>query len=295
MDRHKITRKIATYGLCSNVFLAIIKLAAGLLSNSRAMLADGFNSLGDVFSSVMTFAGNRISSTPKDSDHPYGHGKAEYVFSAIIGVSLLLVAWSTVKGSAESLTNPQPLTNIPLLVGTGVVTIVTKTLLYIQASRKGKTLKSPLIMATSEDHRADVFVTSGTLIGIAGHSMGYKWMDGAVGILISAWIGFAGIKVLLNAYNVLMDSSKQSAPLIQKAKEYILTLNGIEHIDMVNAKPVGTCFLIVVKVTVDGEMNVLTSHRITKNIKEYLLLDEDIADVIVHVNPLQEHAGESKL
>lgn len=295
MDRHKITRKIAYYSLCTNVFLAIVKLAAGLLSGSRAMLADGFNSLGDVFSSIMTFAGNRISSTPKDFDHPYGHGKAEYVFAAIIGVSLLFVAWTTVKGAAESLTNPQPITNIPILVGTGVVTIVTKTLLYLQASRAGKTLKNPLILAASQDHRADVFVTSGTLIGIAGYQMGYKWMDGAVGILIAAWIGYAGIQVMLNSYNVLMDSSKQSAPLILKAKEYINTLEGIEHIDMVNAKPVGTCFLIVVKVTVDGEMNVLTSHRITKNIKEYLLQDEDIADVIVHVNPLQEHAGESKL
>src|SRR5690554_1293231 len=102
MNRYKQTRRVAGWGIISNIILLIIKLAVGFISNSQAMIADGFNSAGDVFASTMTYVGNRIASQPEDRDHPYGHGKAEYIFSMIISFSLLIVAYRVFRSSLQA-------------------------------------------------------------------------------------------------------------------------------------------------------------------------------------------------
>ena len=79
-ERNKLTRKVGILGIVGNIFLFIIKIIVGIISNSMSMIADSFNSAGDIFASFMTWLGNRISSVPNDEDHNYGHGKAEYIF-----------------------------------------------------------------------------------------------------------------------------------------------------------------------------------------------------------------------
>src|SRR5690349_14138250 len=93
MDRHSRTKVIAVLGILGNIILLVLKLSAGLISKSQAMIADGINSAGDVFASVITFTAGMIAGRPEDSDHPYGHGKAEYIFSMIISFTFLLVAY----------------------------------------------------------------------------------------------------------------------------------------------------------------------------------------------------------
>lgn len=103
MDRFQLTKRVAVLGIAANILLLVLKLSVGLVSRSQAMIADGFNSAGDVFASVMTFMGNRISSKPEDETHPYGHGKAEYIFSMIISFSLLLVAYKILQNSLNAI------------------------------------------------------------------------------------------------------------------------------------------------------------------------------------------------
>ena len=89
MDRNNRIKRVAILGIVGNILLLIAKLMVGLTTRSQVMIADGLNSAGDVFASVMTYIGNHISAQPGDEDHPYGHGKAEYIFSMIISFSLL--------------------------------------------------------------------------------------------------------------------------------------------------------------------------------------------------------------
>ena len=91
-DRYKTTKKAGIFGIIGNVFLLIIKAIVGFVFKSQAMIADSFNSAGDIFASLMTFIGNKISSAPDDDDHNFGHGKAEYIFSMFIGLSMIFVA-----------------------------------------------------------------------------------------------------------------------------------------------------------------------------------------------------------
>ena len=92
MDRYESTKIAGIIGIIGNIFLLIIKSFIGFISHSQAMIADAANSAGDIFASIMTFIGNKIASEPKDKSHNFGHGKAEYVFSLFISISMMFVA-----------------------------------------------------------------------------------------------------------------------------------------------------------------------------------------------------------
>lgn len=91
-QKYNITKKAGIYGIIGNIFLLIIKAVFGFIFKSQSMIADSFTSAGDIFASLMTFIGVKIASVPKDKDHNFGHGKAEYIFSMFIGISMILVA-----------------------------------------------------------------------------------------------------------------------------------------------------------------------------------------------------------
>ncbi len=284
MDRFKTTKRVALLGIAANIFLLSIKLTAGFLSRSQAMIADGFNSAGDVFASVLTLVGNSIARKPEDKDHPYGHGKAEYIFSMIISLSLLFVSYTIFKSALSSILNKAAFEVSWFLITVAIVTILIKLILFIYTNRIGKNLENLLVLANSEDHRNDVFVTAGTLIGIIMGYFGITWIDGAVGIGISLWIFYTGIKIFISAFKVLMDTNIDPA-FMDSTSRLIAGIKGVDHIDSINAKPVGAGYILLIKVSVDGEMSVNESHKIASEIKVRVKDIKGIKDAVVHINP----------
>lgn len=287
MDRYKQTNRIALFSLLGNVFLAIIKVTAGIFSHSNAMLADGLNSAGDVFSTLVTFVGNAISKKPKDEDHPHGHGKAEYIFSALIGLSLLFVAFKAMQTAVSSFMQPEPIQHVGIVLAICFVTIVLKAFLFFYTNRSGKKSRNPMILALAEDHRSDVFVTSATVIGVLGSHFGIAWLDPLFGIFIAIVIGRAGFLVLRDAYMVLMDTTQSaSSPLIEFATRTIVRFPEVDHIDSIVARPIGTRYFLEIKISLPGDMTVRDSHQVGKAIELELLKNENIADALIHINPM---------
>ena len=103
MDRFKSAKKASTLGILGNIFLLVIKGLIGIMTKSQAMLADTLNSAGDIFSSLMTYIGNKIASKPKDEDHNLGHGKAEYIYSMLISIIMMVMAALIIKDGTEAL------------------------------------------------------------------------------------------------------------------------------------------------------------------------------------------------
>lgn len=285
MDRFKLTKKIAIMGIISNIMLLIIKLTVGFISKSQAMIADGFNSAGDVFASVMTYVGNRIASKPEDKHHPYGHGKAEYIFSMIISFSLLAVAYKSLSGSLSSIIQKRVFIFSWWLTAVAIFTIIIKTCLFLYARAAGQREDNLLIIANAEDHRNDIFITLSTLLSIIFGAYNIYWLDGIVGIGISIWIAYTGIKIFQSSYNVLMDTSIDKA-MEEKIIKIINSVEGVDHIDSVSAKPVGINFILIVKVSVRGDMSVNKSHSVAASIKHKLKSLKNVSDVVVHVNPV---------
>jgi len=282
--RHRSTKRVALWGICINILLLVLKLFAGFTARSQAMMADGFNSAGDVFASFMTFLGNRISSRPEDQEHPYGHGKAEYIFSMIISFSLVLIAYTVFKGALDAVLNSERASFSWWLVIVAISTIVLKLLMFFYTRKVGRKHDSLLVIANSEDHRNDVFVASGTLIGVFSGIYGILWLDAVIGMMISIWIAFTGFRIFSSAYSVLMDTNIDKT-LKDGIWEIVEKVEGVDHVDSILAKPIGVGFIVIVKVSVKGSMSVDEGHKVAAIIKAKLKIEKNVNDVVVHINP----------
>ena len=120
MNRYKSGKIASILGILGNLFLLIIKCIVGIITNSQAMIADSINSASDIISSILTFIGNKIASKPRDEDHHLGHGKAEYIYSMLISILIILVAITVFKDSLVSLFNPS-IFNFSILIKVNVI------------------------------------------------------------------------------------------------------------------------------------------------------------------------------
>lgn len=279
--------KIASIlGVVGNSFLLIIKGIIGIITGSKAMLADCLNSASDIFSSIMTFIGNKIASIPRDDDHNLGHGKAEYIYSLLISIVMILVSLFTIKDSIFSLIYKGVYKFNIFLIVVCIITIVVKLLLFLYTNSIYKKYHSLLIKANSKDHLNDCILTSLNLISIVLSYYGVYFIDGIVGIIIALFILITGLKIYKESYDVLMDKSislatkKRVIDIINKHKE-------VKKINHFNATPVGYKYQISFTIFVDGNLSTFDSHSIADSLeKEITGTIDDIYLTVIHVNPI---------
>lgn len=285
MDRYNSTKKAGIFGIFGNIFLLIIKAIVGFASHSQAMIADAANSASDIFASLMTFIGNHIASEPGDKTHNFGHGKAEYIFSMFISISMIFVAAKLLYDSTISLFLQEAFTFSWFLVAVCIITIFVKFSLYLYTHRLFKKYDNILLEANMKDHRNDCIVTTFTLISILASLLGIYWFDGVVGIGISIWICYTGIKIFIESYNVLMDISIDSHTekmILDLAHSY----KEIKKLDDISSSPVGYQYVIVLTIYVDGNMSTFDSHALADSLEKDITKLEKIYKTIIHVNPI---------
>lgn len=287
MNRYDSTRRAGIFGIFGNIFLLIIKSIVGIVSNSQAMIADAANSAGDIFASLMTFIGNRIASEPGDKTHNFGHGKAEYIFSLFISISMIFVATKLLYDSTISLILQETFLFSWFLVAVCVVTIVVKLFLFIFTYKLSKKYNNILLEANMKDHRNDCIVTTFTLISILLSLVNIYWFDGIVGIGISVWICYTGIKILIESYNVLMDTSIDNTTekmILDIAHSY----KDIKNLDEISSTPVGYQYIIVLTIYVDGNLSTFDSHKLADSLEQDITKLDKIYKTIIHVNPIEQ-------
>ena len=284
-EKFIITKKAGIYGIIGNIFLLIIKAIVGFVSKSQSMIADSVNSAGDIFASLMTFIGNKIASVPKDDTHNFGHGKAEYIFSMFISISMILVSAKLLYDSVITLIFGSELQFSWFLVIVCIATILTKLCLYFYTKKAFKKYNSILIEASMKDHRNDCIVNSFTLLSILLALADIYWFDSIVGIGISIWICYTGVTIFIESYNVLMDIS-----IDDKTKDLILDIvhsyKEIKNIDDLVSSPVGDRYLIFITIYLDGNMSTFESHELADNIENTINGLEKVYKTVVHVNPI---------
>ncbi|MCR5147241.1 MAG: cation diffusion facilitator family transporter [Clostridia bacterium] len=286
MNRYKETKKASILGIIANTFLLTIKLIIGIMTNSQAMIADTVNSGGDIFSSLMTFIGNKIASKPRDNDHNMGHGKAEYIFSMLISISMILVAIKSFSNSVNALIHKEYFRFSWMLVVVCCITILTKFCLFLYTRMISKRHDNLLIRANSNDHRNDCLVTACTLISTLLSLANIYWFDGIVGIGISIWICYTGIKIFIESYNVLMDKAFSEASK-QEVLDIVKKHSEIEGVQDFSSTPVGYKYRISFTILVDGNLSTFESHDIANNLESEIEENiEEIYLVVIHVHPV---------
>ena len=285
MDRYKKTNIAGILGIIGNIFLLIIKGTIGFITHSQSMIADAANSAADIFASLMTFIGNKIASEPKDSTHNMGHGKAEYIFSLFISLSMLIVALKLLFDSALSLINQNSFKFSWMLVIVCAITIIVKFLLYLYTAKISKEFNNLLLEANKKDHRNDCIVTTFTLISVLLTLANIYWFDSVVGIGISIWIFYTGLQIFIDSFNVLMDKALNEDDK-NKILEIINSYPEIKKINHLNSTPVGYKYLISVTIFVDGNLSTFASHDIADKLEDELDKLDFVYLAIIHVNPI---------
>ena len=284
-ERYNTTQKVGIYGIIGNIFLLIIKAIIGFVSMSQAMIADAFNSASDIFASLMTFIGNKIASEPGDEDHNFGHGKAEYIFSLFISISMILVSAKLLYDSIMTLIVGDKLIFSWFLVGVCILTIITKLFLYFYTKSAFKKIDNILLKANMKDHRNDCIITTFTLISVLLTLLQIYWFDGLVGVGISIWICYTGITIFIESYNVLMDISvddKTKDLIVQIAQTY----KDIKDIDKISSTAVGSKYIIFLTIKVDGNMTTFDSHDLADKLEKDIETLDRVYKTIVHVEPI---------
>lgn len=220
-----------------------------------------------------------------DSTHNFGHGKAEYIFSLFISVSMIIASGKLLIDSILSLINKNELVFSSFLIIVCIITIVIKLFMFLFTRRLYKNFNNILLEANYKDHRNDCFVTSFTLISIVASLFGIYWLDGIVGIGIASWICFTGIKIFIESYNILMDIS-----IDENTKNIILDLassyKDILKVDDLYSTPIGDKYIIVLTIYVDGNMSTFYSHQLADSVEKDICCLENISHAIIHVNPM---------
>ena len=251
------------------------------------MIADAFNSAGDIFSSLMTFIGNKIASKPSDDDHNLGHGKAEYIYSMLISIVMILMSLFVFKDSLSSIIYRKTYDFSIWLVVVCLITIFVKFCLFIYTNFLYKKHNNLLIKANSIDHRNDCVITFLNLISCVLALKGIYIFDGIVGVGIAIWIAITSFKIFKESYDVLMDKSiKEEAK--QKVLDIIKKHDEVKKVIHFNSTPVGYKYQISFTIYVDGDLSTFESHEIANRLEKEI--DNEIEEIyltVIHVNPIK--------
>lgn len=274
-----VERVIITEGLV-NLVVLVAKFIVGLMTGSLAIIGDAIHSLTDVINNIVAWMVMRISRTPPDREHPYGHRKFE-TLAVFFLASLLIVLAFELAMRAISKENTQIVSSswgLTIMLGVLVINIVLSTW---QRSR-AKALKSDILLADASHTFADVLTTVAIIIGWQLSAMGYYWLDRVAALAVSGFIFYLAYTLFKRALPVLTDKYALSP---EKLSNAVMQVEGVRKVKKVRSRWIGDEKLVDLVIAVDPDLPTQESHQITDNI-EILLGDKfDVYDVSVHVEP----------
>ena len=270
-----------------NSVLTTVKLVAGIVGHSHALVADAVESLADIFSSVIVWRGLVIADAPADEDHPYGHGKAEPIAAAIVSAMLFLAAaWITIEAFREIRephSAPAPFTLVVL-----VVVIIIKENLFRFVLREAAVVESSAVRSDAWHHRSDAITSLAAAIGITVALLGgrgYEMADDVAAIVAAAIIAWNGWRLARPAVNELMDRAP-SREMVEHIRRIAETASGVEAVEKCLVRKMGYHYYVDMHVEVDPQMTVQRSHEIAHEVKDRIRSQIDtVRDVLVHIEP----------
>ncbi|MDT0125953.1 cation diffusion facilitator family transporter [Paenibacillus sp. RRE4] len=276
----------AWISIAAYLVLSAFKLICGYLFASSALVADGINNATDIVASVAVLVGLRISQKPPDSDHAYGHFRAETIAAllasfimAVVGLQVLVEAvrsWYAGDYTA------------PNLWAAGVASICAVVMLgvYRYNSRLAQKINSQALHAAAKDNRSDAWVSIGAAVGIVGSQFGLPWLDKVAAILVGLLICKTAWEIFRDSTHLLTDGFDQKQ--LTDLRSAVARVPGVETIKDVKARVHGSHVLVDVVIEVDGGLTLVEGHEICNQVESRLKRSHNIMHVHVHVEPRSE-------
>ena len=289
--KRKIYR-VTFVGFVVNLVLSVLKLAAGIVGRSGAMVADAVHSFSDLATDVVVIAFARISAKPRDDGHDYGHGKYETLATIIISLALGIVGAGILAGSIRDIRIvvdggllPRP--GLVALVAAGV-SIVVKEILYRYTVREGRAVDSPSVVANAWHHRSDALSSLGTLVGIAcAYFLGQKWRiaDPIAALVVAVFIFKVAFGIFRESIDRLVDRAADT-DTVAAMRRTMLRTPGVVRVDDLKTRLFGSRTYVDAEIAVDGALPLRDAHAIAERVHHELEHDfPDVKHCTVHVNP----------
>ena len=273
MDFEKTATKVSLVSVAGNTILSLLKLLAGILAHSGAMISDAVHSASDVLSSFIVIIGVKLSVKAADREHPYGHERFEcvaaIVLSVVLAVTGLLIGWraiETIRAGGEA----QPTPGLLALIA-AVVSIAR--------------LNSPALMANAWHHRSDALSSVGALIGIAGARLGYPVMEPIASLVICLFILKAAYDIFHDATAKMVDHACDSKTE-QRLADCVLKEPEVRGIDRLQTREFGSRIYVDLEIRMDGELRLVEAHAIAERVHDRIEREfPSVKHIMVHVNP----------
>ncbi len=282
--------RLAGLGLLLNAALAVIKGIAGMLGHSYALLADAVESAADVGGSLVVWGGLRVSARTPDASHPYGHGKAEPLAAAAVGLMLAGGAAGIMLRAVQAIITPHEAPAAFTLIVL-VVVVATKWTLSRVVARAARESGSGAMAADAWHHRADLFTSGAAFVGISAAlwgGPGWEWCDGAAAIAASLIVFANGWHILRGAVHELMDGTPDPE-LIARVAAAARRVDGVELIEQLKARKFGTRYLVDLHVQADPRLTLHQAHELSGRVKGAIRTAVPAVEgVLVHMEPYDD-------
>jgi cation diffusion facilitator family transporter len=278
---------LALIGLVVNFGLSVVKLLAGLVGHSYALVADAIESMTDLVGSIVIWGGLRIAGKPADEDHPYGHGKAEALAGLIVAMMVLAAGVGiAVKSIAELLTPHHSPAAFTLWVLIGVIVI--KVWLFVVVRRAGRESGSSAVHVDAWHHISDAITSLAALAGISASLLwGYGRADDIAAIVAAAVISANAVLLCRDPIHDLMD--KEPADVVARVREIARAVPGVVRTEKMAARASAGRIRVDMHLEVPPTMTVLEAHAVSHRVKDAVMAQMSrVADVLIHIEPAQD-------
>lgn len=284
----KVANKVSLVSIAGNVVLSLMKLLAGIVAHSNAMISDAVHSASDVFSTIIVIIGIRLASKESDKEHPYGHERLECVAAIVLAMVLLLtgigIGYTAVSNIARGNYGELSVPGILALIA-AIISIVSKEAMYWYTRFYAKKIDSSALMADAWHHRSDAFSSVGALIGIAGARMGYPIMDSIASLVIFVFIVKAAYDIFKDAVDKMVDHSCD-----EQTQNEIYTCvknhKDVLGVDLLQTRVFGNKIYVDVEIEVNASYSLRDAHHIAESVHDMIEQTfPKVKHIMVHVNP----------
>ena len=281
--------RVSVVSMATNVILTLVKLAAGLIAHSGAMISDAVHSASDIFSGIIVLIGVRMSTKAPDESHPYGHERFECVAALLLSGVLALVGGTIgVNAARDIISGRMPEAPGVLALAAAAVSIVTKEILFWYTRGYAKKYRSTALHAEAWHQRSDALSSIGALIGIAGARMGVPVMEPIASIIIALFILRVAVRIFRDAIDQMVDHSA-SEEAETAFRTTALEQPGVKGVEMLRTRMFGNRVYVDLEIAADPGLTLAAAHEIAERVHDAIEQTyPEVKHIMVHVNPAKE-------
>lgn len=286
MQQQVSSEKGAWISIIAYLFLSILKLLFGYITDSKALIADGLNNTTDIIASVAVLIGLKVAKIPADDDHRYGHSKAETISSMVASLVMITISIQVIISTISAIFNkeaesPDMLAGYIAIFGSIVMFFVYRYNMTLATKTESHALK-----AAAKDNFSDALVGIGAAVGIFASQLQLPWLDPFTGLIVGLIIAKTGIDIFKEATYMLTDGFDEEK--IEIYKQFIEKIDGVISVRDIKARVYGNKVYLDVVIFVDAHISVLESHHITDTIEGKMLEEFKIPYVHIHTEPYEK-------